>query len=596
MLEVSLMFENQDYKEKIFPVLLKDARIYSAADRAEYVIDWQNKVKELNKLIKEIENPTITKPLIDNLEEYQRINNVVAKFTKDIGDMHVLNAETLLETDCEILFKAIENQNKTTLSKIDLAKVSEENEKLKNNISDLKNELEKLKEEAKAHKDLTKRYEIEKKELEKSSKKELMNFAKVKDELEKQLEIISKDRNMLEIEVQNYRQKEKEIEEKRQKEIAEKEAEENKMAEAARSANVPYTVLGLKTGVSSMDIERQYQRLYNEYNQGYLDNVGSTKIAFKEALDKLQLAYNTIYPEVKAGEEQALKAAYDFMQLKPGSSSKEIKEKYETQKLNLQKGLKSSNLNIAKSAEADLKELDVHFTSLYNLIRKKEQETAPHNMVLVKGGKFIMGESPTSNNCASHEVEVSKFFIDQYPLLVVEYKEFCKNTNCEMPPPPSWGWHDDHPMVNISWYDALRYALWANKRLPTEAEWEFAARGGLLSKKFEFSGSNNLKEVGWYNENSKGTTKPVRELKPNELGIYEMSGQVREWCWDIYDDNYYNNSPILNPKGPEDGSGRVLRGGSFKVAAKYCKVFNRSYGNPYDRNETWGVRFVQDCL
>jgi formylglycine-generating enzyme required for sulfatase activity len=165
-----------------------------------------------------------------------------------------------------------------------------------------------------------------------------------------------------------------------------------------------------------------------------------------------------------------------------------------------------------------------------------------------------------------------------------------------MPDAPEWGWNDKHPMVKVNYNDAVAYCNWLGEefggdwRLPTEAQWEFAARGGNNSKGYTYSGGNDLDEVAWYADNAGGKTQSVGRKKPNELGIYDMSGNVWEWCKDWYGD--YSSSAQNNPKGPASGSYRVLRGGSWGNAASYCRVAHRGYGSPAGRGVGNGFRVL----
>ena len=127
-------------------------------------------------------------------------------------------------------------------------------------------------------------------------------------------------------------------------------------------------------------------------------------------------------------------------------------------------------------------------------------------------------------------------------------------------------------------------------RLPTEAEWEYAARGGNKSKGCKYSGSNSISTVAWYYKNSGDKTHPVKQKASNELGLYDMSGNVYEWCSDWYDD--YSSSPQNNPKGPGSGSNRVIRGGSWYSNEQNCRSANRSYIYPGYRGSTYGLRLA----
>jgi formylglycine-generating enzyme required for sulfatase activity len=164
---------------------------------------------------------------------------------------------------------------------------------------------------------------------------------------------------------------------------------------------------------------------------------------------------------------------------------------------------------------------------------------------------------------------------------------------------PSYLKGDNYPVTNVSWGDAIKFcnrlniATGKQYRLPTEAEWEYAARGGNQSQGYKYSGSNNLYNVGWFDVNSDSNIHIVGEKLPNELGIYDMSGNVWEWCNDWY--SSYSSASQTNPTGPSYGlgSGRVGRGGSWRSIATSCRVSIRSNGNnPYNNLNDVGFRVV----
>ena len=155
---------------------------------------------------------------------------------------------------------------------------------------------------------------------------------------------------------------------------------------------------------------------------------------------------------------------------------------------------------------------------------------------------------------------------------------------------------DNLPVERVSWNDCqefirkLNALTGQNFRLPTEAEWEFACRGGNNSRGYKYSGSNYIDNVAWYWDNSGKKTHPVATKLPNELGIYDMSGNVWEWCADWYGD--YSSGAQTNPKGPYDGSRRVRRGGGWYVIARNCRSSNRNNNNPTNRNNNLGLRLA----
>jgi formylglycine-generating enzyme required for sulfatase activity len=222
-----------------------------------------------------------------------------------------------------------------------------------------------------------------------------------------------------------------------------------------------------------------------------------------------------------------------------------------------------------------------------NLIPDKEGI----EMVFVEGGEFIMGDAELED-APPHKVTVSSFYIGKYPVTQAQWEAVMGNNpsefkNCE-----------NCPVENVSWYDCQGFIQKLNAktgktyRLPTEAEWEYAARGGKRSKGYKYAGSNEIEAVAWYGGNSNDKTHPVGQKKPNELGIYDMTGNVWEWCCDWYGESYYNSSPGNNPKGPESGRYRVLRGGSWGNFAESCLVAGRNDWDPGRRGDYLGFRLL----
>ncbi len=228
---------------------------------------------------------------------------------------------------------------------------------------------------------------------------------------------------------------------------------------------------------------------------------------------------------------------------------------------------------------------------LYNNgIPEKERR----GMIFVEGGMFNMGsQEGESDEMPIHSVFVNSFWLDKFPVTVKEYHLYCGSVGIEFPIQPDWDYNEDLPVVNVTWEEALGYSKWVGKRLPTEAEWEYAANGGIYSKKTIYSGSNNIDEIGWYAKNCDSTCK-IGLKKPNELGIYDLSGNVWEWCNDWYDEEYYHERTENNPKGPVNGNQRVLRGGSYFNDSYFLRITNRHRFAQNRKNSMIGFRCAKN--
>ena len=265
-------------------------------------------------------------------------------------------------------------------------------------------------------------------------------------------------------------------------------------------------------------------------------------------------------------------------------------------------------------SDEELSKMD---TDIFSNLEKDE-------MVYVEGGTFTMGATseqgtsdPYSDEYPTHQVTLSDFYIGKYEVTqqlweyVMKYSgtaadgssmsAYASDVWLGANPSSSDGVGDYYPAYYVSWEDIVNIFIpRLNKitgktfRLPTEAEWEYAARGGNKSKGYKYSGSNTIGDVAWYYNNS-SLTHQVGTKSPNELGIYDMSGNVWEWCSDWYSSSYYSSSPSSNPTGPTSapfGSFRVLRGGSWSYLAQYCRVSDRGYADPFSRSDIGGFRLA----
>ena len=283
----------------------------------------------------------------------------------------------------------------------------------------------------------------------------------------------------------------------------------------------------------------------------------------------------------------------------------------------------------------------------WSAVQSLNVAAVPQGFVHVAGGTFQMGSTDSeadSDESPVHSVTVDSFYMAETEVTHEQFLEFLNdagvsaagqlngNEVIDMDDSDVAFSHDgtefsfaasgdaddiDCPVIEVMWYGAVEYSNWLSEqeslnkaysisgtsvswnqsangyRLPTEAEWEYAARGGAQSNGYKYAGSNNVDEVGWYPDNSGYKTQPVKGKKANELGLYDMSGNVWEWCWDWYDSDYYSSSPRANPTGPSSGSIRVLRGGSWISSPGYLRGALRYDAGPGDSGSSGGFRLVR---
>lgn len=261
-----------------------------------------------------------------------------------------------------------------------------------------------------------------------------------------------------------------------------------------------------------------------------------------------------------------------------------------------------------------------------HLQRLQCPEFTPPDTVRVQGGRFNMGCKKYSEESPVREVTVPDFHMSRYPITLAQFRQFIEASGyvtdadrygysfLEALPPiePVTGvnWrcntasfahpeHEyDHPVTHVSWNDARAYCAWLSQktgqtwRLPSEAEWEYAARGGQqgAADHYPYAGSHSLEEVAWYAENSNEQTQPVGQKKPNSLGLYDMSGNVWEWCLDCWSNNLVCIPTNGSPKDAKNCKERVLRGGAWCSGPYACRVSMRSRYGPHFHTDATGFR------
>ena len=240
-------------------------------------------------------------------------------------------------------------------------------------------------------------------------------------------------------------------------------------------------------------------------------------------------------------------------------------------------------------------------------------------MKAVVGGSFMMGSQHTNVNDSNydpksfdwegpvHSVTIDSYYIGETLITQALWKTVMGD--CPMPNNHKWnekdGLGDDFPAYCISYFDFEEFVKTLNSipeiqkagilfRMPTEAEWEFACRGGLNSKGLRFSGSDKVEDVAWFDYISNGRTHVVKDKLPNELGLYDMSGNLFEWCYDWY--TLYNTDSLINPKGPEVALRRVLRGGCWNYSSRNCRSTYRLNDSPHHADNYYGARLAMSVI
>lgn len=223
-----------------------------------------------------------------------------------------------------------------------------------------------------------------------------------------------------------------------------------------------------------------------------------------------------------------------------------------------------------------------------------------HNMVYVSGGSFLMGSDSNQakkSEKPTHAVTLNDFYIAKFEVTQQLFESIMGSSLSYFQSP-------NIPVNNLSWQQANYFIKKLNQitgetyRLPTEAEWEYAARGGQLSRGYIYSGSNNIEDVAWYSKNAKNKAHQVGMKQPNELGLYDMTGNVGEFVSDAYDDNFYRYSPQTNPTNSrQEASGlahKSVRGSSFSYNAKESENYRRDFASQSIIMSDIGLRLVKD--
>lgn len=342
----------------------------------------------------------------------------------------------------------------------------------------------------------------------------------------------------------------------------------------------------------------------------YYDLIGSETDVYQ-----ISLYYSTDGGRSFAGPLRRLEG--DFSYVTPGKDKKVIwKTLQEVSSFSSDQVVMKVKVNVANET--------------FNHPKNFHNKNSMPEMIYVSGGSFLMGISRTGINESEDEtaynVAVSDYYIGKYEVSIKEFASFIEETNYQTDAEVGGGayvllngkwekkvginWRHDsqgnlrpqteyhHPVIFVSWNDAFNYCEWLNQktekvfRLPTEVEWEYASKGGRKSRGYAYAGSNNLNQVAWFQENSDFETHVKGKKLSNELRIYDMSGNVHEWCQDLYGN--YPTKQYINPKEPTKGINRIFRGGSFHNNHNDCQVIARYSFPPNSCYSAIGFRVLRE--
>lgn len=287
-----------------------------------------------------------------------------------------------------------------------------------------------------------------------------------------------------------------------------------------------------------------------------------------------------------------------------------------------------------KESETTKIDSRTEFIKIFQYIEQNEDKSQKSintpKLILVNGGSFQMGNTRDDSDGYDYEEPIHTvrlsydYYIGKTEVSFKEYDAFCEATGKSKPKDAGWG-RVNRPVINVSWNDAVDYCNWLSDieglakaydsngnlldkygkkttditqvegyRLPTEAEWEYAARGGHESKTdFKFAGSNSVEAVAWYMRNSNSKTQEIGQMQPNELGLYDMSGNVWEWCHDYWEKYFYKKTLTENPVNLSSSSSRILRSGGWRYDSRFCRIAYRDHDVPDQRNNNIGFRIAK---
>ena len=356
-----------------------------------------------------------------------------------------------------------------------------------------------------------------------------------------------------------------------------------------KSDEVKQLTTAEETILSADELENEKRRLEADQRRLEEEKAAFTK---QKALEEKKRKIEEESERIAAQREADRQAVLERKQAEADRKKQELEEK--RRQIDEEKERLAAEKKAARQAELERKQAKKALAMAPRPDQSTVDSATGIQMIFVKGGCYQMGDTfgdGDKDEKPVHNVCVSNFYIGKYEVTQGQWKKVMGSNPSSF---SSCG--DSCPVENVSWNDVQEFIGKLNRqsgknyRLPAEAEWEYAARSGGKSQKY--SGGNEVDDVAWYSSNSGSKTHPVGQKQPNSLGIYDMTGNVWEWCNDWYGEKYYGESPRDNPQGPSSGSGRVIRGGSWFDNAAYARASYRIRNNLVYRDYDLGFRLV----
>jgi len=547
-----MIFAGVDFSIDLLPIMFRRFQVAFAVDE---MVD-----KLIDKTAENIENDRIkNEELRMKNEEAERIRN---------EEIRIKNEEAERIKNEELRMK---NEEADRIRNEELRIKKEEADRIRNEELRIKKEQADriINEELRIKKEEAER--IYNKELRKKADQERIENERIKNEelrKKEEAERIEKDR------VRNEELRKKEEEAKQQEERLKNEQRKKEYEEKSKTESVNNPVFEIVGGKDDSQIKKTNTQ----------EQKNKTKNIYIGVAALVLVLILLIWKPWKPGEAELAKLAAD----------KRTEDSIRTQD-SINEILKIEADKIA--AEQQVEEMkriadSLHQDSIVKKLIVKEEikiQKFDYPMVQIPAGTFTMGDNKGEYyEKPEHQVKLSSFYIGTTEVTQAQWKKVMGKN-------PSYFKGDNLPVEQVSWLDIQKFIKKIKEitgktyRLPTEAEWEYAAKGG---QNYKYSGSDNLGDVAWYVDNSGSKTHPVGQKKPNGYGLYDMSGNVWEWCSDWYGSDYYKNSPQNNPQGASSGSDRVSRGGSWFYDADYCRSANRDGRSPDNRYYNLGFRLV----